>query len=379
VRSPPARVGDPVHAVDTPALVVELGAFERNLRAMADFAAARGLALRPHAKMHKCAAVALRQIELGAAGVCVQKTGEAEALAAAGVRDLYVSNQVVAPAKLARLAALARHVRLAIAVDSALGIERLADATRAAGSTVEVLVEIEVGQGRCGVAPAAAVSLARRVLEHRAEGLRFAGLQAYHGSAQHLPTSAERAAAIGAAVAAVRSARAALATAGIDCPRVTGAGTGSFALEAASGVFDELQPGSYAFLDAAYAAVEPAPGAPRFEQALFVKSGVISRSAGHAVLDAGHKSHAIESGPPTVWGRPDLRCGAVNDEHAILRPADGAEGAAALPALGETVWLVPGHCDPTVNLHDHLVAVRGGLAQGRVEAVWPVDARGAVD
>lgn len=376
MRPPPAHAGDPVDAIDTPALVVELGAFERNLRAMADFAAARGLALRPHAKMHKCAAVALRQIELGAAGVCVQKTGEAEALAAGGVRDLYVSNQVMAPAKLARLAGLARRVRLAIAVDSALGIERLADATRAAGSTVEVLVEIEVGQGRCGVAPEAAVPLARRVLEHRADGLRFAGLQAYHGSAQHLPTAAARAAAIGAVAAAVRSARAALATAGIACPRVSGAGTGSFALEAASGVFDELQPGSYAFLDAAYAAVEPAPGAPRFEHALFVKSGVISRGAGHAVLDAGHKSHAIESGPPVVWGRPDLQCGAVNDEHTILRPADGA---AALPALGETVWLVPGHCDPTVNLHDHLVAVRGGLVHGRVEAVWRVDARGAVD
>lgn len=376
MRSPPARVGDPVDAIDTPALVVELGAFERNLRAMADFAAARGLALRPHAKMHKCGAVALRQIELGAVGVCAQKTGEAEALAAAGVRDLYVSNQVIAPAKLARLAALARGVRLAIAVDSALGIERLAEATRAAASTVEVLVEVEVGQGRCGVAPEAAVALARRVLEHRTDGLRFAGLQAYHGSAQHLPTAAGRAAAIGAAAAAVRRARAALAAAGIACARVTGAGTGSFALEAASGVFDELQPGSYAFLDAAYAAVEPAPGAPRFEPALFVKSGVISRGAGHAVLDAGHKSHAIESGPPTVWRRPDLQCGAVNDEHTILRPAGGG---AALPALGETVWLVPGHCDPTVNLHDHLVAVRGGLAQGRVEAVWTVDARGAVD
>jgi D-serine deaminase-like pyridoxal phosphate-dependent protein len=376
MRPPPARIGDPVEAIDTPALVVDLDAFERNLRAMAGFAAARGLALRPHAKMHKCAAVALRQIELGAVGVCVQKTGEAEALAAAGVRDVYVSNEVVAPAKLARLAALAREVRLGIAVDSALGIERLAQALHAAGSSADVYVEVDVGQGRCGVDPDAAAELARRVLERRADGLRLAGLQAYHGGAQHLRSVDEREAAIGFTVASVRATRAALAAAGIEDVRVTGAGTGSFAFEAASGEFDELQPGSYAFLDAEYAAVEPAPGAPRFEHALFVRAGVMSRNPRHCVVDAGHKSHAIDAGLPTVWGRPDLRCAGANDEHAILRPVH--EGA-PLPALGEALWLVPGHCDPTVNLHEHLVAVRGGLAAGRVEAIWRVDARGAFD
>ncbi|WP_295643483.1 DSD1 family PLP-dependent enzyme [uncultured Methylibium sp.] len=374
MRSDPARIGDAVAAIDTPALVIDLDAFERNLQRMADFARERGMRLRPHAKMHKCAAVALRQIALGAVGVCVQKTGEAEAMAAGGVRDVYVSNQVVAPHKLARLARLARDVKLAIAVDSIVGVERLAQAVREAGSTVDVFIEVDVGQGRCGVAPAQAGALARQVVAHA--GLRFAGLQAYHGSAQHFRGVSEREAAIRHAVDVVVAARAAITGSGIACPLVTGAGSGSFRFEATSGVYGELQPGSYAFGDADYARNEADPHAPRFEQALFVKAQVMSASLGHVVVDAGHKSHAIESGLPTLWQREDLLCSGANDEHAVVKPR--AAGA-PLPALGDTLWLVPGHCDPTVNLHDHLVGVRGGLEAGRVESVWRVDARGAVD
>lgn len=374
MRSDPARTGDAVAAIDTPALVIDLDAFERNLQRMAGFARERGMRLRPHAKMHKCAAVALRQVALGAVGVCVQKTGEAEAMAAGGVRDIYVSNQVVAPSKLARLARLARDVKLAIAVDNVMAIERLALAVREAGSAVDVFIEVDVGQGRCGVAPAQAGALARQVVAHA--GLRFAGLQAYHGSAQHFRGLAEREAAIRHAVDVVVAARAAITAAGIACPLVTGAGSGSFRFEATSGVYGELQPGSYAFGDADYARNEADPHAPRFEQALFVKAQVMSASLGHVVVDAGHKSHAIESGLPTVWQRDDLLCSGANDEHAVIKPR--APGA-PLPALGETLWLVPGHCDPTVNLHDHLVGVRGGLEAGVVESVWRVDARGAVD
>lgn len=374
MRSDPARIGDAVAAIDTPALVIDLDAFERNLQRMADFARERGVRLRPHAKMHKSAAVALRQVALGAVGVCVQKTGEAEAMAAGGVRDIYVSNQIVAPHKLARLARLARDVKLAIAVDSIVGVERLAQAVREAGSTVDVFIEVDVGQGRCGVAPAQAGALARQVVAHA--GLRFAGLQAYHGSAQHFRGVAEREAAIRHAVDVVVAARAAITASGIACPLVTGAGSGSFRFEATSSVYGELQPGSYAFGDADYARNEADPHAPRFEHALFVKSQVMSASLGHVVVDAGHKSHAIESGLPTVWQREDLLCSGANDEHAVIKPR--AAGA-PLPALGDTLWLVPGHCDPTVNLHDHLIGVRGGLEAGLVESVWRVDARGAVD
>lgn len=375
MRAPPARPGDPVAAIDTPALVVDLDALDRNLSAMAGYARRHGLRLRPHAKMHKCAALARRQVELGAVGLCVQKTGEAEALAAGGVRDLFVSNEVIAPAKLARLAALAHEVRLAVAVDSPLGIERLAAAAQAAGSRIEVFVEVDVGQGRCGVLPADAAALARQVVERAGAGLHFGGLQAYHGGAQHLRRIDEREAAIGAAVARVVAAREALAAAGLPCPLVSGAGSGSFMVEAASGVYGEIQPGSYAFLDADYLRNDPHPQAPRFEPALFVKAQVMSVGPGRAVVDAGHKAHAIESGLPQVRGRDDLQVASAHDEHATVVP----RGGAALPTLGDTLWLLPGHCDPTVNLHDHLVGVRGGLEGGVVETVWAVDARGRSD
>jgi D-serine deaminase-like pyridoxal phosphate-dependent protein len=365
-------IGRDVSAIDTPALVIDLDAMERNLAAMSMFARRRGLHLRPHAKTHKSAWIAQQQIAQGAVGVCVQKTSEAYALAAAGVRDLFISNEVIDEHKLSRVAAVARDVTLAIAVDSVLGIERLAAALQAARSTAAVFVEIDVGQGRCGVLPREAAGLARAVIER---GLRFAGLQAYHGRAQHLRSVAERRAAITLASLAVRDALAALQAAGIDCPLVSGAGSGSFVLEAESGLWGELQCGSYLFMDRDYADNDVLPDAPRFEHALFVKSQVMSRAADHAVIDAGHKSHAIDSGLPRVRGRADLEFVNGGDEHGILR-ADVA--GMALPALGDTVWLVPGHCDPTVNLHDRMFGVRGGLDQGVVERVITVDARGCI-
>ena len=362
-----AQPGDAVAAIDTPALVVDLDALERNVERMASFVRERGLRLRPHAKTHKCAAIARLQLSAGAVGVCVQKLSEAEALADAGIDDIYVSNQIVDARKLERVAQLARRVRLALAVDHALGIERLADAVQRAGSRLAVYVEIDVGQGRCGALPRDAAALAARVL---ARGLSFAGLQAYHGGAQHVRAPAERKAAIDIALARVHEALAGLHAARVECPLVSGAGTGSFVFEAASRAWGELQAGSYVFMDRDYADNDAAPGAPAFEHALFVKSQVVSRSASHAVIDAGHKSHAIDSGSPGVHGR-DLGYANGGDEHGILR-------GAPLPALGETVWLVPGHCDPTVNLHDHYVCLRGGLEHGTVEAIWPVDARGCV-
>jgi D-serine deaminase-like pyridoxal phosphate-dependent protein len=375
---PLPRIGDPVESIDTPALVVDFDAMERNLAAMAAFARSHGVRLRPHAKMHKSATIARLQRAAGAVGVCVQKTSEAEALAAAGVDDIYISNEVIDAAKLARVAALARRIRLAIAVDSIEGIERLAVAVAAAGSTIDVFVEVDVGQGRCGAPAAAAGQLAQRVVAHAPPegGLRFAGVQAYHGSAQHLRGGEERAAASQHAASLARAAQASIGAAGIACPLVTGAGTGTFAFDVASGVWGELQAGSYLFMDRDYADNAAAPNAPRFEHALFVKSRVMSRGAAHAVVDAGHKSHAIDSGLPRVWQR-ELAYANGGDEHGILRPHADASRA-SLPALGETVWLVPGHCDPTVNLHERYVAVRGGLAGGYVDAVWPIEARGCV-
>jgi len=369
----PARVGEPASAIDTPALVVDADALERNIATLAAYVSDRRLRLRPHAKTHKSADIARRQLAAGAVGVCVQKVSEAEALADAGVPDIYISNEVVAGPKLDRVAALARRVRLAIAVDSELGVQRLGQALERAQATIDVFVEVDVGHGRCGLPPGAAAALARHVAGHPA--MRLAGLQAYHGRAQHLRGAAERDDAIRHAASTVRAAQASLSGAGIACPLVTGAGTGTFVHESTSGLYGEIQPGSYLFLDRDYADNLPDPAAPRFEHALFVKTQVMSRGVSHAVVDAGHKAHAIDSGLPRIWQR-DLEFANGGDEHGIVRLRSGANGA--LPDLGDTVWLVPGHCDPTVNLHDRYIGVRGGLESGVVEAVWPIEARGCL-
>ncbi len=373
MQQPSARLGDPVASVATPALVIDLDAMERNLAAMAEFARSHDIRLRPHAKMHKSAAIAQAQIAAGAIGVCAQKVSEAEVLAEGGIADIFISNEVVDAAKLSCVAALATRITLAIAVDSILGVDRLAEACKAAGSAPDVFVEIDVGQGRCGVSAEAAGALAQHVVSR---GLRFAGLQAYQGGAQHIRGAAEREAAVRRAATLVRAAQASINSAGLECPLVSGGGTGTFAFEAASGVWGELQAGSYLFMDGEYADIGPAEHAPRFEHALFVKSQVMSRSASHVVVDAGIKAYAIDSGLPKVRGR-ELEMFNYGDEHGVLKPS-GSGSAVDLPQLGETIWLVPGHCDPTVNLHDAYVAVRGGLERGVVEALWPVDTRGCL-
>ena len=369
----PAGIGRPIAEIDTPALVIDLDAFERNLEMLNGSIAGRGMRVRAHAKTHKCPEIALRQIAAGAVGVCCQKVGEAEAMVEGGVRDVVVSNEVVGASKLERLARLARRAKVGVCADDAGNIEAIGAAAGSAGVTLDVYVEIDVGARRCGVAPGdAAVALARRV--QASSALRFAGLQAYHGSAQHIRAIADRRAAIGNAAAAVRATRAALERSGIACPIVAGAGSGSYMFEIETGAWNELQPGSYVFMDADYARNEWAAPLPRFEHALFVLSTVMSHpEPGRAVLDAGLKASSVDSGLPTVWHVPGVRYTRPSDEHGVLElDADG-------PALrlGQKLLLVPGHCDPTVNLHDWYVCVRGGMEQGVVEALWPITARGA--
>jgi D-serine deaminase-like pyridoxal phosphate-dependent protein len=373
-----ALTGQSVQAIDTPSLVIDLDAMERNLAKMAAFAKQHGVRLRPHAKMHKSVALARMQIAAGAVGVCVQKTSEAQALAAGGILDIFISNEVIAPGKLLRVAALAKALqtrggRLAIAVDSLQGVQALAQALGTGKDMIDVFIELDVGQNRCGVAqPADVVPLALEIARHSA--LRFGGLQAYNGRAQHLRSVAERRAALDSVIERVTQTRGLLQDAGMYLPLVTGAGSGTFGLEATSGVFGELQAGSYLFMDTDYARNEADPDQPAFEHALFVKSQIMSVSEHHVVVDAGHKSHAIDSGLPGVRGAA-LRCTACSDEHTTL---SASTAGTKLPALGETVWLIPGHCDPTVNLHDALIGVRGGLEGGRVEQIIRVDARGAL-
>jgi len=381
-------VGQSVNAIDTPALVVDLDAMKRNLSRMADFARKHDVRWRPHAKTHKSAALAKLQMLAGAAGVCVQKTAEAEAMVAGGIYNVFISNEVIAPTKLIRVAKLAHQVaaesgQLAITVDSPEGVSRLAMAMNdarglrpAAAAVIDVFVEIDVGQGRCGVAPGqAAVALVHEIRKY--PSLRFAGLQAYHGKAQHVRSAQQRRETIAIVVDDVAYTRKLIEAEGIPVDLVTGAGTGTMVCEAASGVYGELQAGSFLFMDADYAQNERDPAQPQFEHALFVKTQVISSREGHAVCDAGHKSHAIDSGPPKVLALdPDSELEYANggDEHGILRPAGAST---RVPAIGRMLWLIPGHCDPTVNLHDFMIGVAGGLRKGTVERIIRVDARGA--
>jgi D-serine deaminase-like pyridoxal phosphate-dependent protein len=365
-----ARPGDLVGAIDTPALVLDLDAFERNLARMAEALRGSGVRLRAHAKCHKTPEIALRQIALGAAGICCQKVSEAAVFVAAGIQDVLVTNQVMGQTKLRHLAALAREARMGVLVDHPQQVETLSAVAQEEGVTLDVYVEVNVGANRCGVAPGEeAVRLALQVAD-AAPQLRFMGLHCYHGPAQHLRAPEDRAAAIAGAVEAARTTRAAIEACGIAVERVTGAGTGSFQHERDSGVFNEIQAGSYIFMDRDYGDNRRGEDDIAFEHALFVRTTVMSRATPErAVVDAGLKASSVDSGLPTVWQRPDLRYVKAADEHGALATSD----AAAL-SLGDQLMLVPGHCDPTVNLYDELVCVRGE----RVEALWSIAARGAL-
>lgn len=372
IITPPASVGDPVEDVDTPALLVDLDAFEANLRTMADRVAAAGLALRPHAKTHKSAAVARRQMVLGAVGVCCQKVSEAEALVQAGVPDVLVSNEVVDPRKLDRLARLAGTAHIGICVDSMEGIRALSDACGRHGVRVNVLVEINVGGDRCGVEPGE-LALALATAVAASPSLRYAGLQAYHGRAQHIRAWQERREAIQGSIAAAARTRDLLADHGLTTGVISGGGTGTHPFELDSGVYTELQAGSYVFMDADYGRNLGETGEPRWDyrQSLFVYAQVMSMPGRrYAIVDAGLKAMAFDSGMPLLHERPEITYCRPSDEHGML---DLAATDARL-RIGDKVRLIPGHCDPTVGLYDWIVAYRGA----RVEEVWSVDARGAL-
>ena len=369
---PPAHIGDPLHAIDTPALIIDLDAFEFNLRRLPESLIGKPVRVRPHAKTLKCPIIALKQIEFGAIGVCCQKVSEAEALVYGGVKDVLVSNEIIGAQKLERLAALAKLAKIGVCVDDGQNVRDLAAVAARFNVRLDVFVEIDVGTFRCGVAPGdAAVTLAKEI--SASEHLRFAGLHAYHGAAQHQRAYAARRASIHAASEHANATRQALQGAGLDCPIITGAGTGTYQFEVTSQVYNEIQPGSYIFMDADYGRNHGEDGAPVsiFRQSLFVWTTVMSRPApDRAVVDAGLKALSVDSGMPLVADRHGVEYARASDEHGVLLIKDGA----AKLALGEKIRLTPGHCDPTVNMHDWYVGVRNGV----VEQLWPISARGAM-
>jgi D-serine deaminase-like pyridoxal phosphate-dependent protein len=368
----PARVGDALHEVDTPALVLDIDRFEANLERLMQSSTVRGMRVRPHAKSHKCVEVARRQMAAGAVGICCQKVSEAEVFLAGGIDDVLVTNEIIGKRKVTALAALAvrfPQARVGVCVDDVKQVRQLATACRALAAQVDVYIEIDVGHGRAGVPDtASAVELAEEIAQHRA--LRLRGLQAYYGSAQHRRGVRERRQAITLAATLAGAARDGLIAAGHPCEIVTGGGTGTFPYETGSGVYNEVQPGSYVLMDIDYGKNEFDPIAPAFEPALYILTSVMSARGDRVTLDAGLKAFSTDSGPamPAFEG---WQVRGVSDEHTVLIRA-GSEGPNLV--LGDKPLLIPGHIDPTVNLHDVIVVSRNDV----VIDVWPIEARGAV-
>ena len=369
----PALPGMNAADIQTPCLILDLDALERNVKKMGDLARDMGVRHRAHAKMHKSVDVAKLQETLGhSVGVCCQKVSEAEVFARGGIKDVMVSNQVREPAKIDRLARMPKlGTRVLVCVDDPENVADLAAAAQKHGTELECLVEIDCGAGRCGVTTSQEVVNIAKLID-AASGLKFAGIQAYQGAMQHLDLYNDRKAKIDSAVEQVKHAVNALKSLGLECDIVGGGGTGSYYFEGTSGVFNELQCGSYAFMDADYGRILDKDGKRiddgEWENALFILTSVMSHAKNNiAVVDAGLKVQSVDSGLPTVFGRDDkveyLKC---SDEHGVVSDPDGAL------KVNDKLKLVPGHCDPTCNIHDWYVGVRGG----KVENLWPVSARG---
>lgn len=365
----PAVIGATVNAIDTPALLLDLDAFEFNLEEVHSIVQTAGINVRPHAKAHKCPDISLRQIQAGAIGICVQKASEAEAFIEVGIKNILITNEVVGVRKVERVARLAAHAHMGLCVDHLVQVQQIGAAARRHGVAIDVYIEVDVGHGRCGVpSPQAAVELAKAIAEYK-PALNFAGLHAYRGSAQHLRQPTERAEAIAQAVQRVKVTIQALNDAGFEVLTVTGGGTGTYELEAESGVYSEVQPGSYVLMDTDYLANHAAPDMPALRPALRVLCTVISVNQSQAVLDGGLKAFATDHGLPQML-LPGWKVTSISDEHTVIQ----SEAQTPPLKIGDKVSLLTGHCDPTVNLHDWILAIR----KDHVEEIWPVSARGAL-
>jgi len=363
--------------LNTPALLLDLDALERNIAAMAAFARAHGVALRPHSKTHKSVEIARRQIAAGAVGICCATLGEAEVIAGAGIPGVLITSPVVQPDKVARLIALnAKAEGLMVVADDPANVSALAAAAAAAGRPLTVIVDVEVGSRRTGVQSAqAATALARQIADN--ESLRFGGIQGYAGNLQHKYDYAERKALSDEMTAWLRQVADALAAEGLPPAIVAGAGTGTHELDARAGLMTDLEVGSYAVMDVDYDAVALREDDARpFEDALFVRASVVSATHDDfAVTDAGLKAFATDApSPPRIArGAPEgSTYGFAGDEHGRVFYPAAAEGTGPRLAIGDAVECVTPHCDPTVNLYDHYHVVRGDT----LVEIWPVDARG---
>lgn len=368
----PAAVGMDEADIQTPCLILDLDALERNVKKMGDYAKAHNMRHRSHGKMHKSVDVQNLQEELGGAiGVCCQKVSEAEVFVRGGIKDVLVSNQVRNPAKIERLANLPKlGATITVCVDDVDNVAELSAAATKAGTELNCYIEIDCGAGRCGVTTTEAVVEIAKAID-AAENLKFTGIQAYQGAMQHMDSFSDRKAKTQIAIDQVQEAIDALTEIGLKPEFVSGGGTGSYYFESNSGVFNELQCGSYAFMDADYGRILDEEGnridAGEWENALFILTSVMSHAkTDKAIVDAGLKAQSVDSGLPFIYGRDDVEYVKCSDEHGVVSDPNG------VLEINEKLKLVPGHCDPTCNVHDFYIGVRNG----KVETVWPVSARG---
>ena len=368
----PAKVGMNEADIQTPCLILDLDALERNVKKMGDYAKDHGMRHRSHGKMHKSVDVQKLQQEMGGAiGVCCQKVSEAEVFARGGIKDILVSNQVREPAKLKRLANLPKlGAKVTVCVDDIDSAAELSAAATEAGTELNCYIEIDCGAGRCGVTTTKAVVEIAKAID-AADNIHFTGIQAYQGAMQHMDSYSDRKAKTQVAIDQVQDAVTALTEIGLKPEFVSGGGTGSYYFESNSGVFNELQCGSYAFMDADYGRILDEDGnridAGEWENALFLLTTVMSHAKpDKAIVDAGLKAQSVDSGLPFIYGRDDVEYVKCSDEHGVVSDPD------AVLKINEKLKLVPGHCDPTCNIHDFYIGVRNG----KVESVWPVSARG---
>jgi D-serine deaminase-like pyridoxal phosphate-dependent protein len=368
--NPSTLFGKDVREVDTPALLIDADALDRNLERMAKFAAAKKLNYRPHVKTHKTPLIARRQMAAGACGICCAKLGEAEVMVDGGIDDILVTTPVTGVSKVSRLVTLAARARIAVVVDNAANISELSEAVKHSGVSLGVFVEVNVGQNRCGVesGPEAA---RLGVMIAKAGSLHLRGLQGYQGALQGVVDFATRSAAVKQALERLHLAATHARQAGLEIETLTGGGTGSLAIDAALGGLTELQPGSYVFMDASYDKIQwDAEGAASpFEPALSILASVVSRpAADRVIVDVGWKSASSDAGVPLLRSSSELSFAFAGDEHGVVQTRRGAIGL----DLGDRLELQPSHCDTTVNLYDSYVVVKNGA----VFDVWDIAGRG---
>ncbi|MBX6311977.1 MAG: DSD1 family PLP-dependent enzyme [Isosphaeraceae bacterium] len=357
-------VGMPLNALDTPALLLDLDRFEHNIQTMADHFHRRGVAWRPHAKAFKCPAIAHALRRAGAIGVTVAKVSEAEVMATSGIDNILIAHLVVGPSKAARLAALQRQADVKATVDHPDHLAPLAQAARAAGVAIGLLVDVDLGMQRTGVAsPEAAAALARQVAE--TPGLRFEGLMGYEGHTLFIPDKAEKRQAIQEAIGRLLRARDAVEAAGLPCRIISAGGSGSYQFTADIPGLTEIQAGGGIFACMYYTRL---CGVEGHQAAIGLLATVVSRPApDRAILDAGRKAISDYRNEPVLKDYPNSRIVGLSAEHAKIAVAPDDD-----LRIGQKVEIIPGYSDFTFVLHDRVLAHRRGL----VEAVWPLWGRG---